>query len=135
MKDYDPENNFLSRLMDGKPLNELFTNVADGYAMQMLVSQDRERIVLTGKAGETAVIVLDGDGKRLLIPALPNDPSCKMPGTLAEKWSLSPDGKTLCCLSYYHFIAGWDLESGNMIFIDWIARSCMWRMPEAMSPL
>ena len=128
MKDYDPENNFLSRLMDGKPLNELFTNVADGYAMQMLVSQDRERIVLTGKAGETAVIVLDGDGKRLLIPALPNDPSCKMPGTLAEKWSLSPDGKTLCCLSYYHFIAGWDLESGNMIFIDWIEGDA-WDMP------
>ena len=129
MEDYDPELNFLSLLMDGKPLSELFTNVADGYAMQMLVSQDRERVVLTGKAGETAVIVLDGNGKRLFIPALPNNPNCKMPGTFADKWSLSPDGKTLCCLSYYRYIAGWDMDSGDMIFIDWIEEKNAWDMP------
>ena len=38
MDDYDPEKNFLSVLADGAPLREIFTNVADGYAMQMLVS-------------------------------------------------------------------------------------------------
>ena len=128
MKDYDPEKNFLSRLMDGTPLSELFTNVADGYAMQMLVSPDRERVVLTGKAGETAVIVLDGEGKRLFIPSLPNAPDCMMPGTFADKWSLSPDGRTLCCLSYYHFIAGWDVDSGEMIFIDYVEGES-WDMP------
>ena len=128
MEDYDPELNILSLLMDGKPLNELFTNVADGYAMQMLVSPDRERIVLTGKAGETAVIVLDGEGKRLFIPALPNAPECKMPGTFADKWSLSPDGKTLCCLSYYHLLTGWDVDSGEMIFIDYVEGES-WDMP------
>ena len=120
MDDYDPKLNFLSRLMNGKPLNEIFTNVADGYTMQMLVSPDRDRVVLTGKAGETAVIVLDGEGKRLFIPALPNDPNCKIPGTFADEWALSPDGKTLCYLSMYHVIAGWDVDSGSMLFIDWV---------------
>ncbi|MBQ5990972.1 MAG: toll/interleukin-1 receptor domain-containing protein [Clostridia bacterium] len=117
MADYDPENNVLSRLTQ-RPLNDLFTNVADGFAMQMLVSEDRERVVLTGKAGETAVIVLDGEGKRVFIPGIPNDPNCKMPGVFVDKWALSPDGKTLCCLSYYYFIAGWDMDSGEMIFIE-----------------
>ena len=129
MDDYDPSNNFLSRLMDGKPLNEIFTNVADGYAMQMLVSPKRDRIVLTGKAGETAVIVLDGEGKRMFIPALPNDPSCKMPGTFADKWALSPDGKTLCLLSMYHVIAGWDVDTGSMLFIDYVESDTSWAMP------
>ena len=128
MDDYDPDNNFLTRLMDA-PLDKIFTNVADGYAMQMLVSPKRDRVVLTGKAGETAVIVLDGEGKRLFIPALPNDPDCKMPGTFADKWALSPDGKTLCLLSMYHVIAGWDMSSGNMLFIDWIEGTSSWDMP------
>lgn len=122
MADYDPENNVLSRLTQ-RPLNDLFTNVADGFAMQMLVSEDRERVVLTGKAGETAVIVLDGEGKRVFIPGIPNDPNCKMPGVYVDKWALSPDGKTLCCLSYYYFIAGWDMDSGEMIFIEPVENS------------
>ena len=127
MADYDPANNFLSKVA-GRPLDEIFTNVADGYAMQMLVSEDRERVVLTGKAGETAVIVLDGEGKRIFIPGIPTDPTCKMPGTMADKWALSPDGKILCCLSYYYFIAGWDTETGEMIFIEAIERDS-WAMP------
>ena len=127
MTDYDPNNNILSRVTQ-QPLNELFSNVADGYAMQMLVSEDRERVVLTGKAGETAVIVLDGEGKRVFIPDAPADRSCKMPGTFADKWALSPDGKTLCCLSYYYFIAGWDMDSGEMIFIESVERDS-WDMP------
>ncbi len=117
MEDYDPDKNLLSRITQ-KPLDVLLTNVADGYAMQMLVSEDRERVVLTGKAGETAVIVLDGEGNRVFIPALPNDPDCKLPGTFADKWALSPDGKTLICLSYYFFIAGWDMDSGELLFLD-----------------
>ena len=128
MEDYDPENNFLSRVTS-QPLNEMFTNVADGYAMQMLVSEDRERVVLTGKAGETAVIVLDGEGRRVFVPGIPNDPTCKMPGTFADKWALSPDGKTLCCLSYYGFIAGWDMDTGDLILIEAIERENQWDMP------
>ena len=128
MDDYDPEKNFLSRLMEA-PLDKIFTNVADGYAMQMLVSPARDRVVLTGKAGEVAVIVLDGEGKRLFIPALPNDPSCKIPGTFADKWELSPDGKTLCLLSMYHVIAGWDVDTGNMLFIDYVESDTSWAMP------
>ena len=128
MEDYDPAHNFLSKAFN-QPLDKLFTNVADGYAMQMLVSADRERVVLTGKAGETAVIVLDGEGKRVFLPGIPNDPTCKMPGTFADKWSLSPDGKTLCCLSYYGFIAGWDMDTGEMIYIDAIDRENQWDAP------
>ena len=128
MEDYDPANNFLSKAFN-QPLSALFTNVADGYAMQMLVSEDRESVVLTGKAGETAVIVLDGEGKRVFLPGIPTDPTCKMPGTFADKWSLSPDGKTLCCLSYYGFIAGWDMDTGDMIYIDATERENQWDMP------
>ena len=119
MEDYDPANNFLSQLLGGVSFDKLFSNVQEGYAgIQVLVSDDRERVVVSGKAGETAVIVLDDEGKRLFIPSSPLDDSCKMAGTFAEKWALSPDGKTLCCLSVYLLVAGWDMDTGNMIFID-----------------
>lgn len=119
MPDYDPNNNFLSALLDGRSLDKLLTNVREGYSgIQVIVSDDRERVVVSGKAGETAVIVLDGEGRRLFIPSSPLDDACKMAGTFAEKWALSPDGKTLCCLSVYLLIAGWDMDTGNMIFID-----------------
>ncbi len=117
-EDYDPDNNLLSELL-GTPLDNLFSDVAEGYAgIRVLVSDDRERVVVSGKAGEFPVIVLDGEGKRLFIPASPLDPTCKMAGTLADKWALSPDGKTICCVSYYFLIAGWDTDTGEMIFID-----------------
>ena len=128
MEDYDPTDTILTRIT-GSTFDKLFTNVADGYAMKMLVSEDRERVVLTGKAGETAAIVLDGEGKRVFIPAAPGNPACKMAGTFAEKWALSPDGKTLCALSYYGFIVGWDMDTGEMIFIDAIDRENQWDMP------
>ena len=118
MDGYDPANNLLTRL-SGRTLDQLFSNVSEGYAgIQVLLSEDRSRVVLSGKAGEFAVIVLDGEGRRLFLPALPNDPACKVAGTFAEKWAISPDGKTLCCLSMYGFIAGWDVDSGAMILID-----------------
>ena len=119
MEDYDPANNLLSQLLGGVSFDKLFSNVQEGYAgIQVLVSDDRERVVVSGKAGETAVIVLDSEGKRLFIPSSPLDDSCKMAGTFAEKWALSPDGKTLSCLSVYLLIAGWDTDTGDMIFID-----------------
>ena len=119
MEDYDPANNLLSQLLGGVSFDKLFSNVQEGYAgIQVLVSDDRERVVVSGKAGETAVIVLDREGKRLFIPSSPLDDSCKMAGTFAEKWALSPDGKTLSCLSFYLLIAGWDTDTGDMIFVD-----------------
>ena len=117
MPDYDPTYNLLTRLT-GRQLDELFTNVTEGYSLQMIVSEDRERVVLSDMAGEFGVIVLDGEGKRVFMPAIPNDPDCKAAGTMADKWALSPDGKTLCCISYYQYIAGWDMDSGELIFID-----------------
>ncbi len=119
MEDYDPAKNLMSQLLGGVPLDKLFSNVQEGYAgIQVLVSDDRERVVVSGKAGELAVIVLDSEGKRLFIPSSPLDDSSKMAGTFAEKWKLSPDGKTLCCLSFYLLIAGWDVDTGQMIYID-----------------
>ncbi|MBR0081971.1 MAG: toll/interleukin-1 receptor domain-containing protein [Clostridia bacterium] len=117
MPDYNPDDNIMTRI-SGMPLDELYTNVADGYAMDVLVTADCERVVITGKAGETGVIVLDGQGKRVFMPTVPGDPTCMMPGTFGEKWSISPDGKTLCCLSLLSFIAGWDMDTGEMIFIE-----------------
>ena len=121
LTDYDPTNNIISRLFNGKPLNEFFTEVNDGYSgIDLLLTADREKVVVTGLAGETAVIVLDSEGNRLFVPAAPGDPSCMMPAMMTEKWALSPDGRTLLATSFFGIIFGWDMDSGDMIILDGI---------------
>lgn len=118
MDDYDRTNNLISRI-DGRSLDEIFTQITDSYyGIKVLVSDDRERVAIVGKTGETAVIVLDGEGRRIFLPDAPVDPGCKMPGTSLDKWALSPDGRTLCCVTRFWFIAGWDTDTKQMIFID-----------------
>ena len=111
MDGYDPDFNLLTWLM-GRPLNELITNVnPDVIGVQMLVSEDFSKILLSGLAGGTGTIILDGEGKRICLLD-------GMPGCFSEKYSLSPDGKTASCISYFGFFAGWDTDTGELIYIN-----------------
>ena len=127
MEDYDPSKNLISRIV-GRSLDEIFTSVSQGFTgVQMILSEDRDTVVITGLAGETAVIVLNGDGSRRFLPAVPNENDCIMPGLMTEKWAISPDGRTLIGLSAFGIIFGWDLETGEMLLIDGIESDM--RMP------
>lgn len=118
MPDYNKANNILSRLI-GAPLEEVLTFHTDDYSgTQVILSDDRSRILIGGKGGDTAAIVLDDTGKRVCLFSLPMDPTSFMPGCFTEKWSLSPDGKTAACLSIIGMMAGWDTDTGNMIMIN-----------------
>ena len=118
MPDYSPENNLLSRL-SGRSLEEMFTFHTDDYTgTQVLATADRSRIVVAGARGDTAVIVLDDTGRRISLLGVPRDPACFMPGVFSEKWSLTPDGRTVACLSLLGIIGGWDTDSGELLRLN-----------------
>ena len=118
MPDYTPENNLLSRL-SGRSLEEMFTFHTDDYTgTQVLATADRSRIVVAGARGDTAVIVLDDSGRRISLLGVPRDPACFMPGVFSEKWSLTPDGRTVACLSLLGIIGGWDTDSGELLRLN-----------------
>ena len=118
MPEYVQENNLLSRLT-GKTLEEMYTFHTDDYTgTQVLTTEDRSRVVISSGRGEAAVIVLDDSGKRVSLLGVPRDPACFMPGVFSEQWSLSPDGKTLVCLSIWGLIGGWDTDSGELLLLD-----------------
>ncbi len=118
MPEYVKENNLLSRLM-GRTLEEMYTFHTDDFTgTQILTTADRSRVVIVGGRGEAAVIVLDDSGKRVSLLGVPRDPTCFMPGVFSEQWSLSPDGRTLVCLSIWGLIGGWDTDSGELLLLD-----------------
>jgi len=118
MPDYTPENNLLSRL-SGRSLEEMFTFHTDDYTgTQVLATADRSRIVVAGARGDTAVIVLDDSGRRISLLGVPRDPACFMPGVFSEKWSLTPDGRTVACLSLLGIIGSWDTDSGELLRLN-----------------
>ena len=123
MPEYDRSRNFLNQLI-GQPIENVITVHNDDYSgTQVLVSGDRSRVVIAGKGGETAMIVLDGTGKRVSLLRYQGIEGCYMPGVFTEKWSLSPDGKTCACLSITGLLAGWDTDTGDMILIDFYESS------------
>ncbi len=118
MPEYDRENNLLSRLT-GRTLEDMYTFHTDDFTgTQILTTADRSRIVIVGGRGEAAVMVLDDSGKRISLLGVPRDPACFMPGVFSEQWSLSPDGKTLVCLSIWGLIGGWDTDSGELLLLE-----------------
>lgn len=118
MPEYDKSMNFLSLLI-GQPLENVLTFHTDDYSgTQVLLSDDRSKVMIAGKDGGTAAIVLDDAGKKISLLGFPNVPGSYMPGVFTEKWSLSPDGKSVSCLSMFGFLAGWDTDSGDLILIE-----------------
>ena len=108
---YDPENNILTYLT-GSTLQELITLHTDDYmGMQLACTQDRSRIVISNRAGETGVLVLDGEGNCVT-------PLYGMPGTGAEHYTITEDGATVACLSLFGYTAGWDGETGDLLFFN-----------------
>ena len=121
MPEYDRGNNLLSFLLE-KPLDELYTFHNDDYVgTQVLATADRSRIAVVSLRGEAAVIVLDDGGSRVSLLGSPWDETSFMPGISSEDWALSPDGRTLACLSAWGFLGLWDAESGRMLLLKPLA--------------
>lgn len=118
MDEYDPAQNLLSQIT-GRTLEEMFTMLTDDYSgTEVLVSEDRSKVVIGGKDGSTATIILNDRGEKISLLKVPGRASCYMPGVFSESYTLSPDGKTLSCLSLIGIIAGWDADTGNLLLID-----------------
>ena len=114
-EEYDVDKNFLT-FLTYRPVNSLFTLHNNDYiGTPLLLSDDHSRMVIGGMDGSTPIIVLDDNGKKISLLGIPDDPSVYMPATVLENWSLSPDGKTVSCLSNLGFIASWDTETGKLL--------------------
>lgn len=118
MDEYVPEKNLLSQLT-GRTLEEMFTMLTDDYSgMEVLVSEDRSKVIVGGKDGSTATIILNDRGEKISLLKIAGRESCYMPGVFSERYTLSPDGRTLSCLSMIGLIVGWDTDSGRLLLID-----------------
>ena len=108
---YDYDFNLLTLLTE-KTLDELITLHTEDYGgMETVCTPDRSRILIGNTGGQTGVVILDGAGKLVT-------PLYAIPGTMAEKWAISDDGKLVACLSVFGFRAAWDAGSGDMLWID-----------------
>ena len=108
---YDPDNNIMTYLTGG-PLSDLITVHTEDYTgTPVACTPDRSRWVVANLGGATGTIVLDGDGNSVT-------PLYGMPGTFAEKYVISDDGKTVACVSIFGFVAGWDVEEGELLYFD-----------------
>lgn len=108
---YEYDHNFLTIITE-KTLDELITLHVDDYSgVNVVCTPDRSRILVSNRAGETGVVVLDGEGRVVT-------PIYGMPGTMAESWAVSDDGKLAACLSGFGFQAVWDAETGDLLWID-----------------
>ena len=107
---YDYDYNLLT-ILTQQSLDQLITLQGDGYSgTPVACTPDRSRLAVGNMAGETGVVILDGEGRVVT-------PLYGVPGTMAEKWVLSDDGKLAACLSYFGFRACWDAETGDLLWI------------------
>jgi WD40 repeat protein len=110
---YDYDENIMT-IVSGRSLGELITLHNDDYSgMTAVCTPDRSRILIGNRAGETGMVLLDREGR--FVTELSG-----MPGTFAEKYAVSNDGKTVACLSLFGFYAGWDGETGELIYFDFL---------------
>ncbi len=108
---YDPEYNLFTVIFE-KPLSELFTIAGEDYTGTcMCVSADGSRILVSGKDGSTGTLILNEKGE--VVSRL-----WGMPATFAEKYTLSPDGRYAACVSYFGFLAWWDVEAEDLVGIE-----------------
>ncbi len=95
----------------GAPISQIITDIADNYAnMPIAVSRDGSRILVSGISGITGTIVINSQGERVSLLE-------QLPGTLAERYDISPDGSLASCQSFIGFAGVWDTEKGRMRFI------------------
>ena len=84
-------------------------NKNDYMYMDVILSNDMSKVLISGAIGKTGTIVLDDAGNRICLLS-------GMPGTVQEKYSFSPDAKQVSCLSCNGFLATWDTETGKLLY-------------------
>ena len=108
---YSAEDN-LYTMIRNMPMDQIFTDFADGYlAVHVALAGDWSSIMITGKAGTTGTLVIDENGGLLC-------PLRQMPGSGFENIALSPDGKTAFWLSWFGVYSAWDVQTGNLLYIE-----------------
>ncbi len=114
---YSYESNLYTVFSDIHPLLAGRTSVKDYFSstkedymyMDVILSNDMSKVLIAGVDGKTGTIILNEEGKRICL-------LYAMPGTVQEKYSFSPDGKQVSCISCNGFLAGWDTETGNLLY-------------------
>ena len=101
----------------GVPINQIITDIADGYAnMPMEVTPDGSKVLIAGMDGKTGTILLDDQGRRISLLD-------QMPGTFFDFYDISPDGSLVSCQSIYGFVCVWETETGWMRYMKSMNRS------------
>ena len=78
----------------------------------MVVSEDWSKILISGVTGATGTLIIGEDGEMIC-------PLYGMPATVFEHYAMSPDGRRVACRSYTGLMFQWDVETGDMVTIDY----------------
>ncbi len=108
---YSQTNNLYTYL-SGSSLTQMFTMHTEDYmGIKVTQSNDWTKNMNGGKGGENGTVIIDENGK-LVCPLL------YMPATYFEKNAISPDGKIAIWLSQLGMISGWDVETGDLLYLN-----------------
>ena len=107
---------YSNTVFDGINLRNYYfnTNQSNHAAMDVVLSNDGAKVLVSGMFGETGTIILDDKGEKICLLE-------RMPGTFAEKYTFSPDGMYVTCISKFGFLATWDTYSGKFVFFQSVA--------------
>lgn len=107
---------YSNTVFDGINLRNYYsnTNQSNHAAMDVVLSNDGAKVLVSGMFGETGTIILDERGEKICLLE-------RMPGTFAEKYTFSPDGMYVTCISKFGFLATWDTFSGKFVFFQSVA--------------
>lgn len=111
---YSYDSNLYTLIFE-KSLDELFTfreDLDDYTGTQVVVSEDWSRILISGVTGATGTLVIGEDGELIC-------PLYGMPATVFEHYAMSPNGRRAACRSYTGLMFQWDLETGDLVTLDY----------------
>lgn len=104
-------NIYTSVISNGASVKSFFNTTRTDYMeIDMVLSNDMSKVLISGMLGETGTIILNDRGDRICLLQ-------GMPATFAETYSFSPDDRQVSCLSVFDFIASWDASSGELRYI------------------
>ena len=107
---YDPDYNVYTAFDGGSAISDYIDQEFMDYTeMDVVLSPDRTRVLISGLNGQTGTIILDENGKRVCLLQW-------MPATYAEKYTFSPDGRLVSAISKNRFLATWDAETGERLY-------------------